>query len=50
MVLTIRGDSRYEKKMFTHLRKEHPSTRNKMKLVEKVCSNKSSKVPREIRW
>lgn len=29
--LTIRGEKRYIKHMYIHLRKEHPSTRNRMR-------------------
>lgn len=32
MRLVIRGNPTYVKRMFLHLRKEHPSTRRRMKI------------------
>lgn len=32
MKLVIKGNNRYIKRMFLHLRKEHPSTKRKMVL------------------
>jgi hypothetical protein len=32
MKLVIKGKPKYIKRMYSHLRKEHPSTRRKMKL------------------
>jgi hypothetical protein len=32
MRLVIKGNEKYVKRMFVHLRKEHPSTRRRMKM------------------
>ena len=34
--LTITGDQAYIKRMYSHLRKEHPSTRQRMKMNDKL--------------
>ena len=32
MKIVIKGNNRYIRRMYSHLRKEHPSTRRKMKM------------------
>ena len=36
MALIIRGSKKYEKRMYEHLKKEHPSTKHRMKLITKT--------------
>jgi hypothetical protein len=33
--IIIRGDPRYVKRLYAHLRKEHPSTKRRMKLIKR---------------
>jgi hypothetical protein len=34
MKIVIRANPKYAKRLFAHLRKEHPSTRQRMKLIQ----------------
>jgi len=35
MKIIIKGNDRYTKNLYAHLRKEHPSTRRRMKLIKR---------------
>jgi hypothetical protein len=39
MKLTLKGNPIYIKKMFAHLKKEHPSVRHRIYLIKELCTN-----------